>query len=529
MIKYIQSFFCLFLCLIFWYSCDKEISFVVSESQLSFSKDTVYLDTVFSNIGSSTYNLKVYNNSSNNVVIPQIRLKKGLESLYRLNVDGIYDLNNGAEGKIFENIELLANDSLYIFIETTINIDNINTPDDSFVYEDQIEFFSNNNTQEVELITLVKDAVFIYPQRFENNGEYFYETLSIDLDGDGIDEESEIRGRFLENDELHLNNDKPYVIYGYAAVGSNQILTIDKGARIHFHRNSGIIVGNGGSIQVNGELSNSIDTSENEVIIQGDRLEPYFENIPGQWGLIWLMDGSLNNKFNFTTIKNASIGIYSTGGQFNQEPQLTLENVKVFNSSSFGILARASSVDAHNLVINKSGQSSFAGIFGGKYNLNHCTIANYWTSSARQFPSLLFNDYYIDLDNNGYINEFFEMRLSNSIIYGNQNIEFLIEQIEDSDLDFIVYNSLFKFYDSSNFFGNNPNLNFDSPKFNNVLLNLNPSFVDPYANNLAIDEDSEVIGLGSINYAILYPFDLNGYDRTESPDPGAYQHQIIND
>ncbi len=93
MIKYIQSFFYLCICLIFWNSCDKEISFVVNESQLSFSKDTVYLDTVFSNIGSSTYNLKVYNNSSNNVVIPQIRLKKGLESLYRLNVDGIYDQN----------------------------------------------------------------------------------------------------------------------------------------------------------------------------------------------------------------------------------------------------------------------------------------------------------------------------------------------------------------------------------------------------------------------------------------------------
>ena len=529
MIKYIQSFFCLCLCLIFWYSCDREISFIVNESNLSFSKDTVYLDTVFSNIGSSTYNLKVYNNSSNNVIIPQIRLKKGLESLYRLNVDGIYDQNNSAEGKIFENIELLANDSLYIFIETTINIENIITPDNSFLYEDKIEFLSNNNTQEVELITLVKDAVFIYPERFENNDEYFYETLSIDLDGDGINEDSEIRGRYLENDELYLNNNKPYVIYGYAAVGPNQILTVEKGARIHFHRNSGIIVGNGGSMQVSGELSNSIDTLENEVIIQGDRLEPYFEDIPGQWGLIWLMDGSLNNKFNFTTIKNATIGIYATGGQFNQEPQLSLENVKVFNSSSFGILARASSVDANNLVINKSGQSSFAGIFGGKYNLNHCTIANYWTSSARQFPSLLFNDYYIDLDNNGYINEFFEMRLSNSIIYGNQNIEFLIEQIEDSDLDFIVQNSLLKFYDSSNFFGNNPNLNFDSPNYNNLFLNLNPSFVDPYANNLTIDENSEVIGLGNINYAILYPFDLNGYNRTEAPDLGAYQHQIIDD
>ena len=168
--------------------------------------------------------------------------------------------------------------------------------------------------------------------------------------------------------------------------------------------------------------------------------------------LIWLMDGSLNNKFNFTTIKNASIGIYSTGGQFNQEPQLSLENVKVFNSSVFGILARASSVDANNLVINKSGQSSFAGIFGGKYNLNHCTIANYWTSSARQFPSLLFNDYYIDLDNNGYINEFLKCGSIIPLFMETKILNFL-EQIEDSDLDFVIHNSMSN-YDSSNFFEN---------------------------------------------------------------------------
>ena len=53
--------------------------------------------------------------------------------------------------------------------------------------------------------------------------------------------------------------------------------------------------------------------------------------------------------------------------------------------------------------------------------------------------------------------------------------------------------------------------------------------MDPYENNLVIDENSEVIGLGNINYAILYPFDLNGFDRTGEPDLGAYQHQIIDD
>ncbi|HLW61948.1 MAG TPA: hypothetical protein VKY33_00985, partial [Flavobacterium sp.] len=45
-------------------SCRDDFHFEPSSgSELTFSKDTVYLDTIFSNIGSSTYNLKVYNNS----------------------------------------------------------------------------------------------------------------------------------------------------------------------------------------------------------------------------------------------------------------------------------------------------------------------------------------------------------------------------------------------------------------------------------------------------------------------------------
>ena len=75
-------------------SCDNSIDFEVNDKPLSFSKDTVYLDTVFTNIGSSTYNLKVYNNSSKNILIPEIKLSKGENSFYRLNVDGIYNQDN---------------------------------------------------------------------------------------------------------------------------------------------------------------------------------------------------------------------------------------------------------------------------------------------------------------------------------------------------------------------------------------------------------------------------------------------------
>lgn len=519
----------LFFGIISWNACDNDIDFELNENSLRFSKDTVYLDTVFTNIGSSTYNLKVYNNSSENVLIPEIKLSNGDSSFYRLNVDGIYDQDDN-QGKRFENIELLANDSLYIFIETTIDINDINTQENSFLYEDKIEFMSTNNTQEVNLISLVKDAVFIYPNRYEQNQQFIYETLSIDFNGDGINEETNIRGRYLNDDELNFTNEKPYVIYGYAAVGAGRELLIDKGSRIHFHDNSGLIITNGGSIKANGEFSQNQNILENEIIFEGDRLEPYFENIPGQWGTIWLLDGSINNQFNFCTIKNSSVGIYTNGGDNYDDYKLNLNGVQIYNSSNFGILAISSSIYAENLIINKSGQSSFAGTYGGKYQLNHCTISNFWNLGIRQYPSTLFNNFYIDSNENEFINEVFEVNINNSVIDGNQNIEFLIDQLGDSELNYLLSNTMIKFNDINNYFSNDPRYNFsNNMHYENLYENLNSSFIDPFLNDLRIDQHSELIGLGDLEFTISSPLDILNNNRTNAADLGAYQHVIIED
>ena len=45
-------------------------------------------------------------------------------------------------------------------------------------------------------------------------------------------------------------------------------LEIDAGARLHFHRNSGIIVANQASLQANGLASSDPTTLENEIIFQ---------------------------------------------------------------------------------------------------------------------------------------------------------------------------------------------------------------------------------------------------------------------
>jgi hypothetical protein len=515
--KILYFVFTLFV-LVFWSSCREDFDFSPSSGNLEFSKDTVYLDTVFTNIGSSTYNLKVYNRSNDDIVIPTLRLGQGEASNYRLNVDGM-------AGKEFQNIELLAKDSMYVFIETTIDIEALADSDNQFLYTDVIEFDSGSNYQKVDLVTLVKDAVFIYPSKDANG---VIETLAFDVDGDGTPDQTEIQGRFLENDELTFTNEKPYVIYGYAAVNEGETLTMEAGARVHFHANSGLLITNTASLQINGALSTDQDILENEVIIQGDRLEPLYEDIPGQWGTIWLYSGSTNNSIDFATIKNATVGVLTEGNQ-NDPNKLNITNSKIYNSSNFGILARASAITGENLVINNSGQSSFAGTFGGTYSFTHCTIANYWDSSFRQFPSVFLNNYLLDENENATPNVL-DANFNNCIIYGNDNPEIILDENDGADFGFKFTNCLIRFQDNNNNFpGDNYNLN-NGELYDNCIFNSDPDFKLPFENDLRIGEDSGANNLGNDLYdffAAQVPVDILNTNRTTSPDLGAYQHIVF--
>jgi hypothetical protein len=512
--------------LVFWSSCRKDFEFDLSSGNLEFLKDTVYLDTVFSNIGSSTYNLKVYNNSNNDIVIPNVRLSQGQNSMYRLNVDG--QTGSGAiSGKEFENVEILAKDSMFIFIETTINIQTLVSSETQFLYTDAIEFDTGSSLQKVELVTLVKDAVFIYPQRFLNSeGDYITETLTFDVDGDGMDDETSIKGRFLDDSELTFTNDKPYVVYGYAAVNDGKTLTIEAGARVHFHSNSGLLVTSGGSINAQGTLSADENLMEGEIIFEGDRLEPGFSDVPGQWQTIWLFNGSTNNIFDHVTIKNSTVGLLSEGNQ-DDVLKLNITNTQIYNSSNFGILGRATSINAENLVINNSGQSSFAGTFGGRYNVVHSTLANYWNNSFRQFPSVLLNNYLVDADNVTFTNPLEEANFTNTIIYGNDNPELLLDKDNDDTFNFKFTNCLIRFNDSSNNFTGDQ-YDFDNVAlYENVVFNEDPEFLEPYLNKLQIPDGSPAEGFGIVSGNLFS--DILGTMRTTPRDLGAYESIVFED
>jgi hypothetical protein len=499
-------------------SCRQDFDFEPSTGDLTFSKDTVYLDTVFTNIGSSTYTLKVYNNSSKDINIPTIQMGKGLNSKYRMTVDGM----TGEENRIFHDVELLAKDSMYIFIEVTTDVADADPTD--FLYTDQIQFDSGENFQKVELVTLIQDAYFIFPNR--ENG--IYETIPI-----GIDEENNevvTQGRYLNHDhpdngdEYNFKTDKPYVVYGYASVPSGEKLTIPGGARVHFHAESGIVVQEGGTLEVNGDISNTT-ALENEVIFEGDRLEPEFSDIPGQWGTIYLRQGSTNHKIKNLTIKNAIIGLIVEN---NLGSTLTIENMQVYNCSNVGLLGRAAKIDGKNVVINSAGEASLACTLGGSYEFKHCTFNNNWSSSRQ--VAVLVNNYYVDSQTNQQVAFDLEQAdFRNCIIFGTNQVELILNKSnvspETNWTAPIFSKCQIKFNNTNNQFTNNPDYAFIND-MDEIIKNGNPDFYDSYENKLMIGEDSDAKGFGN---DVNVPNDILGNPRNSVFDLGAYNSIIFTD
>lgn len=500
--------FILVFALIAFSSCRKDFGAELSNGKLTFSKDTVFLDTVFTNIGSSTYNLKVYNKSNNAISIPTVKLGNGEDSFYRLNVDG-------TPGKAFENVEILAKDSIYIFIESTINYNEVTNP----IYTDSIVFESQDFLQDVKLVTLVKDAHFLYPAK---DSDGIIETIKIGVNSEG--DEIKINGFYL-NDNTTFTNEKPYVIYGYCAIPENKTLTIEAGANIHFHSNSGLIINKNATLNIEGDLNN-------EVLIEGDRLEPNFSDIPGQWGAIWLRAGSKNHSINYAIIKNASAGIIMDSIGSTSSPTLTIKNSQIYNSLNYGILGRETNILGENLVINNSGQSSLACTIGGTYNFTHSTFTNFWNSSFRQYPSVLINNYFTYTENNNQVIETRDLKaanFTNCIIDGSNSIELSVDKVEGSLFNYLFKNNAIKFNDFNDAYSDIAEYNFeDNVHYSSNILNGEMDFKSPLTNELIIGENSEAIQKAGNSGSQLVPEDILGTLRSSPADIGAYQHIILN-
>ncbi len=518
-------FFCFFGLALSLTSCRKDFETVPSSGTLEFSKSKVYLDTIFSTVSSSTYTLKVYNRSNKDISIPSINLGKGASSKFRIMVDGMTgedaDHNGVGDGKLFKNVELLAKDSLYIFIEATVKS---TESDADFTYNDKILFDAGSNQQSVDLVTLVQDANFIFPNRPLATG--IKEKL-------GIAGLENVEGHTLTDTELHWTKDKPYVIYGYAAVPAGKTLIIDPGTQVYFHADtySGLIVDRTASIQING-LANEVNPDglilqRKEVTFEADRLEPDFEDTPGQWGAFLIFSSNTDNIINHLTLKNATVGLYiQTDFNSSNLPRLKVNNTQIYNCANYGILAFQSNISGFNNVINYCGQAGIV-CSEGKYNFINCTFNNNWFSSKQ--VSVLVNSYHTDnnnIDQPGTVNANFK----NCIIYGNNNIQLRLDKMESQPISQLVYSfdhCLIKFNpEGTSLISQTGSLyDFIMNQQQGNIKSQDPKFKNPNRNQFNLLQNSPAIGQGV--YDATCPKDILDKDRSApTTDIGAYLWQL---
>jgi len=464
---------------------------------LSFSHQQILFDTVFTSIGSTTKWLIVYNTSNKAVNIRSISLGGSNDAVFRLNVDG-------EAGKVIENVFLAGKDSLFLFVDVTIDPNSGNLL--PFLIEDSIVFVTNGNVQSVSLLAYGQEAFFITPDHFPTNGLPNY-SLAIKRDGYNLD--------------TTWTNKLPIVVYGYVVIDSTHRLTIEQGTQIYFHANSGMWVYRYGQITVNGSL-------DEPVVFQGDRLDS-FKDVPGSWDRIWINDGEAgkDNTFNYATIKNSFIGIQAEHNPFEgfkngvSANQLNLINTRIENTKFAGIYTLNYKILGQNLLVQNSGNSNLLATGGGAYLFEHCTFANYWRGSVRNTPAVYLTQLYFDFEQRAYREDSMVINFNNSIIYGDQESEFNIEDDVDpgEKINFTMSRTLLKSTIDTNKYGT----------FQGAILNPENTniFNDPNYDDFKLAPGSPAIDFG--DPSIVKPpldLDLDGKNRSDGkPDLGVFEIQ----
>lgn len=465
----------MFLPGLLFFACQPERNYIEdSDARLAFSLDTVYFDTVFTTIGTITESFRIRNPHNQFVRIDDISLAGGESSMFRINVDG-------QPGVHFSGIEIAPRDSMFVFVEATL--DPNGTPDILRI-QDSIVFLTNGNVQDIDLVAWGQDVHIL--------------------------RDSVITG------SVTWTAEKPYLILNYAFVDSLSSLTIEPGTRIHLHRDALLFVD--GTLHVNG-------TREAPVKFAGDRLEEFYDDIPGQWGLIYLSESSHGNRIDHAEIINGTMGILiSAPPESGKRPDLEITNTLINFMSSNGMYALNAAVNGSNLVIGDCGGSCLSLIYGGEYEFAHCTFANHWPSyfSNRRLPSLFLADYFGNFDAEGNLviytgGDFERAEFRNSIIYGNSRMELVIDSYDDHQLNYRFDHCLTRIDEDS--------LDYlKDPLFSSIINNENP-LLDSVPYSFELDSLSPAIDAGLPAYAVEIPFDFNGNNRLGdgTPDLGAFE------
>lgn len=475
-------FLLLFFVTFYLCSCKKDIDITAIKANLNFSNDTILFDTVFTTVGSITHTLIVHNDNDFDI-LTNIKIGGTDAKYFAMNADGL-------TGNEINNIPISAHDSIFVFVEARIDPNQQNTP---LITDAELTFNTGGKMQKVSLVAYGQDAYFHTANTFgtiidgQDTMQFWYHALDCNTE---------------------WNNDKPHVIYGYVIVDPGCQLIINAGTEVYLHKNSGILVGNpfstnkGGTLKVNGTINN-------EVVFQGDRLDEWYKDSPGQWDRIWLMPGSSDNEINYAILKEGTIGIHADTVA-GPNPTAIIRNTIIENMSAIGILGQGATLEVENTVISNCGQYAVVCNIGGDYQFTHCTVANFWDLNGRNTPSLLLNNFYEDINGITHIRDLKKADFINCIIDGNLSTEIELQENNGGLFNYSFDHSLVKI---------DPNTNTNTSHFIQIIKNLSPEFENTSKRDFQLKSNSPCIDKGK-NTSIGQ--DINGNFRN-TPDMGAYE------
>ena len=342
--KRILYFLTILLCL----ACEDDDHFSTGSGlRLDFAADTLMLDTVFSRTPSSTYSFWVHNRHDEGIRISTVKLRRGNQSGFRVNVDGVYlDNSNGSQTS---DVEIRRKDSILVFVELTATETHRVEPT---LVEDDLQFFLESGVeQKVSLQAWAWDAMKLYDP-------------------------------VIDRDSL-LESDTPIIIYGTMKVAEGATLTV-RNSTLFFHDSAGL--------DVHGTLK-----TEN-CLMRGDRLDRMFSYLPydrvsGQWNGIHLYGTSTDNSLTGTEIRNANYGLICDSAAINmQRPRLRMERSIVHNCVEAGVEAVNAYISLDHCQLTNIGGHCLS-IVGGVAEVSYCTLAQFYPFSADRGAALHFTNY----------------------------------------------------------------------------------------------------------------------------------------
>lgn len=370
-------------------SCSDDDKFTTSPAALlTFSTDSVKMDTVFSTVGSRTYDFWVFNRTDRGLRLQSVYLRMGNQTGFRVNVDGSY-LDNTL-GSVVNDLEVRSGDSLRVFVELTAPRNQQLEPQ---AVEDRLVFALESGAQQ-------------------------YVTLC------GCSWDAVISDSIVVSSDTLIESRQPIVVMQGLRVDSGATLTL-RNTTLYFHSKAGV--------DVYGTLK-----TENSVL-RGDRLDHMFDYLPydrisGQWRGLRFFPSSYENELIATEIRNAEDGIVCDSTELRTDCQrLYMERSIVHSSAGHGLQAFNSWVGLLRCQFSNAAGDCVA-FYGGAVVMDHCTVAQFNVLGTSRGAALRFANFYGD-----YTYPLQQMRMTNSIVTGYDDDVVMGQTMEDDSTTAFSY------------------------------------------------------------------------------------------